>query len=417
MKLTQENIIDIIKKSKSLSAIIKSLNKNNILKQFIISKTDFLFIDVNLKQRLYHIKKDLYHIEKCDICGKNNKEWNNKFSCYKDFCSNKDCKYKHNFENRNQEEINNKIKKTKIEKYGENYAIDLYEKSKTTCLEKYGVDHYTKTEEYKQHMINTWGYFSPFEMKETHDKSKITLIEKYGVDHNMKIKEVVEKREITCYERYGVNVPTKCDEIKEKVKKTNIEKFGFVSAMCNDDIQRKSRETCLKNHGVEYPLQSKEITSKMLKTMVEKYGVEYWIQNDDLFNSHQPNLYRYYEYILPNNEIVFIQGYEDVVLTQLLDKYDIQDILIRNKDITNNIGKISYTQNNNIHYYYPDFYIKSENKIIEVKSTYTYECEIKKNKLKEQACIDMGLNFEFIIFTKDEYKKIKNQYGITKNKN
>ena len=31
--------------------------------------------------------------------------------------------------------------------------------------------------------------------------------------------------------------------------------------------------------------------------------------------------------------------------------------------------------------------------------------KLKKNKLKEQACIDMGLNFEFIIFTKDEYKK------------
>lgn len=46
---------------------------------------------------------------------------------------------------------------------------------------------------------------------------------------------------------------------------------------------------------------------------------------------------------------------------------------------------------------FPDIYIPSENKIIEVKSKYTFEVNQKVNLLKEKSMKDAGFNFEFII--------------------
>jgi len=61
--------------------------------------------------------------------------------------------------------------------------------------------------------------------------------------------------------------------------------------------------------------------------------------------------------------------------------------------------------NQTTHRYYPDFYIKKDNKIIEVKSIYTYNIDIEKNLLKQKACLDAGYNFEFWIY---DTKIIKN---------
>lgn len=47
--------------------------------------------------------------------------------------------------------------------------------------------------------------------------------------------------------------------------------------------------------------------------------------------------------------------------------------------------------------YLPDIYIKPENRIIEVKSEYTYNLELEKNLLKKEACIKSNLSFEFWI--------------------
>jgi len=89
----------------------------------------------------------------------------------------------------------------------------------------------------------------------------------------------------------------------------------------------------------------------------------------------------------------------------LLLYYDESDIIISNKEITENIGIIYYEKNGNTHKYYPDIYIKSENKIIEVKSVYTYEKDLETNILKMNACINAGFKFEFKIIQKSEYKK------------
>lgn len=48
--------------------------------------------------------------------------------------------------------------------------------------------------------------------------------------------------------------------------------------------------------------------------------------------------------------------------------------------------------------YYPDIFIPHQNRIIEVKSKYTFEKDKEKNLLKSLACKKLGFNFEFRIY-------------------
>ena len=105
----------------------------------------------------------------------------------------------------------------------------------------------------------------------------------------------------------------------------------------------------------------------------------------------------YKDYILPSGKIVKLQGYEPKALTELLTIYRENDIIIGVKDINGNIGKINYMYENIEHRYYPDFYIKSTNTIIEVKSQWTYDKWKEKNELKKMACLKAGFDFKFII--------------------
>lgn len=109
-------------------------------------------------------------------------------------------------------------------------ADNNIEKAKQTCLEKYGVEYYTQTEEYNKRL-------------------KETSLEKYGVEH-----------------------PTQSDIVKEKIKNTNLEKYGYEYAYQHPDIQEKHKKTMLEKYGVEYTAQVPEIRQKQINTMLERYG-------------------------------------------------------------------------------------------------------------------------------------------------
>ena len=134
----------------------------------------------------------------------------------------------------------------------------------------------------------------------------------------------------------------------------------------------------------------------MKQTNILKYGVEYAIQNSNIFIKSINNSYNKKEYILPFSEnIIYVQGYEPLALDILFNNFYKEDEIKTNRK---DIPIIKYTNNNKNSVYYPDIFIPIENKIIEVKSTWTYEKEIEKNNLKREACINVGYNFEFWIF-------------------
>jgi hypothetical protein len=105
----------------------------------------------------------------------------------------------------------------------------------------------------------------------------------------------------------------------------------------------------------------------------------------------------YKTFTFPSGRIVKTQGYENIVLNDLIKEYNESDIFVGPSEIKNQIGRIEYTFDNKQRSYYPDIYIKSINMIIEVKSEYTFSLNKEINLAKEKACLDMGLNFKFDI--------------------
>jgi hypothetical protein len=76
-------------------------------------------------------------------------------------------------------------------------------------------------------------------------------------------------------------------------------------------------------------------------------------------------------------------------------KFTEEDIITDRKDIP----RITYTLNDKNKYYFPDIYVKSQNKFIEVKSDWTFEKHEEQCMLKANASINAGFQYEFWIFT------------------
>jgi len=400
-------LIEKIKNSKSMSGIIRMINGDDKLNDIVIDRTKYLN-DASIHERLFNIKNDFFDNTVCSICNVSFLEWNVKYNKYKNTCSHKECKTKFLMINKDPE--SEKLRREKISETQKNKTEEekqiILDKIKKTNIKKFGKDSYAKTQKFKNDMIDKYGYISAFELKETHDKSKLTLLKKYNCDHNSKIDEVKNNKKITYLNNYGVDNPTKSIVVKDKIIKTNNEKYGGNSPMNNDEVKEKARETYQSNY-IDNELKMNELVSRREDTMFKKYGVNYWIQDSKNLDKLVKKT-TYKKYLIHDKEY-FLQGYEDCVLFDiLLKKYDINDICIFNDDIEKYTGKIYYRVENKKHKYYPDFYIISENKIYEVKSEYTYNSDIIINTLKKDACINNGIDFEFIILSKKEYNKWKN---------
>lgn len=127
--------------------------------------------------------------------------------------------------NKTQEEkdkIKEKIRATKLKRYGDEHYIaadkisavkrkrsqedpDYYKKisnkSIKTCMERYGVTHYSKTPEAKERNLQKYNSLSPERKKEIVELSKQTMINRYGKDYSkMRAKKAAE----TCMKKYGM---------------------------------------------------------------------------------------------------------------------------------------------------------------------------------------------------------------------
>jgi hypothetical protein len=234
-------------------------------------------------------------------------------------------------------------------------------KYKETCIKKWGVDNFSKTVHFKESMVDT---------------NRI----KYGIDWYMESLDFREKSIITCLLKYGFKNFTQTSEFREKTK-----------------------STFLKKYGVDWYSKSSEFREKFRKTCLERYGCEHFLQND-LINIKFKKQFK--DYVLPSGQIIRIQGYENKALDILLEKYLEDDLVISNAEIRNEIGIINYFIDNREKIYIPDIYIKSENKIIEVKSKWIYEQELQKNQIKKESCLNLGFNFEFWIISKNNLVSI-----------
>ncbi len=317
---------------------IKMLGNEKYLNA-LIGSTDFLPNDIHLRFRFNYIKEGLIDTpKKCKECSKVLLDVKKTFCS--SVCSNINVdeieKMKYTWKTKSNDDINN---------------IQL--KRRKTNLKKYGVDIASKLpnviEKNKQSHIKNWG------------------------DYAMRTNDILTKRNDTCIERYG-GVGMGSEELFSKIKNTNIEKYG-----------------------VEYYSSTNDWYDKCVKTALERHGKE-WVSNVDIINAkQQTGGYSYYDFEFPSGKIARVQGYEPRVLTKLVIDYDEDDIIVGVQNIINEIGFFHYNYKGKTHRYYPDIYIKSENKVIEVKSTYTFNKEKEKNLLKRESVLNKNINFKFII--------------------
>jgi hypothetical protein len=197
-------------------------------------------------------------------------------------------------------------------------------------------------------------------------------------------------QQIDIASKYGVKNLFQSEYIKNKIKKTNLIKYGFESAMKNPEVLKKIKNTKKERYGNENYVNM----DKVRKTMLSRYNVEHPSHFPDYERRWQKGCKKKKEYQLPSGQKIFLQGYEPQALNILLEKYKESDI-----DVSKT-KNIFYKMDNKKHIFWPDFYLKSENKFIEVKSKFTYERWKLVNELKMKSCKEQNINIEFWILNK-----------------
>lgn len=143
-------------------------------------KTNHLDENCKLPERLHCIYNNIYTAPKC-YCG-NNAIFNSFKHGYKKYCS-KTCAYKS--DERNDKMIANRN------------ICDIMQKMKKTHLNKYGVEHYYQSEEFKLKSKQTKLIQYNDEYYCNRDKMIQTNLEKYGVEYSCQADEVRKKMENT----------------------------------------------------------------------------------------------------------------------------------------------------------------------------------------------------------------------------
>lgn len=356
----------------------------------------YLVDKISIQQRFYHVWFNFYEIETCPYCGSPKMfSKKSKFSIdrygikptnsvnYYGTCMSELCNKKYNLD---------KTRSKMMENHGTTNPMEVpgaIEKIKENNRKKYGSDFYTETEEFK------------FKTKKTFEK-------KYG-GHPTKLKDTQDKKRKTNKEKYGFEHALDNPDIKEKSRITNNLKYGGNSSMCSDEIKNKSKKTNRKKHGTDWYVQSEDFKRKFRESMISKYGVEQVMHYTPSFEKSLNTSYKRKIFVFPSGRVEKIQGYEGFALNELLSKgYKEEDIVVSNKEIEKYTGIIWYTDSEEKkRKYYPDMYIVTENKIIEVKSKYTYETNISVNKEKRKASELLGIYFEFWIYNDKGEKTIK----------
>ena len=135
-----------------------------------------------------------------------------------------------------------KRRKTRLKRYGSE-GYNNKEKAKDTMLIRYGVEHFSQSESWKEQIIDFYDNLSEEEKQEIIEKKKETCMEKYGVDSYSKTDEF--KDVIT---NFYDNLPEEeRNYINNKIKETKLERYGSE----NYNNLNKAKETCLLRYGVD----------------------------------------------------------------------------------------------------------------------------------------------------------------------
>ena len=275
-------------------------------KGYNIKGGDEIMIKIEDMSEQSHIIVDV----KCDICGKEqsikyynyviNKKNQNVYGCF-------DCKKV-------------KTQKTNINKYGVTctlQSVDVLNKIKEQNIENFGVEHYSKSNEFKEKVKTTnlqkYGNSCSLQSEEIKEKSKQTCIEKYNVEHFSKHKDFKEKTQNTMITNYGM-LYVKTKEFKESLINKMFDRYkdkGInMLRYINDGLIEIE---CEKGH-------ISEISIHLIKTR-RKYNVEICTICNPLGSINSGKENRLLEFIQDNYDGEIIENSRDIISPKELDIY------------------------------------------------------------------------------------------------
>lgn len=227
------------------------------------------------------------------------------------------------------------------------------------------------------------------------DKSKQTCLNKYGVEHPGQMPEFWTKVRSTCKEKYGTEFPQKLDATKDKVIITNLERYGVANYAKTNECKDKITATCLSKYGVRWPTLIPESRAKQKTTQINT-GTAYvfknkttkeWAEELGVSRSH----------FLHN-----VRNYGFDVATSLSKTRSNIEILIQN--FLNEL-EIKHTQKQ-IDGMKPDFVLDDHNLIIECDGLYWHSDAINKNKFyhRDKQRLYTKHGYRSLFFREDELK-------------
>lgn len=230
------------------------------------------------------------------------------------------------------------------------------------------------------------------------EKRKQTCLERYGVDNPIKNSGVREKMTQTMLTKYGGHYMLS-EDIKEKIKMTNLERYGVESPLSLQSCREGRRNEMIERYGTEYPMQVESIREKAKATCLRKYGVKFSTQSEEVKAkmkeskklaklNRESDLYK-----LPTGFVIRVSGYERNFLDNYYSCYDgVDEILWDTGEFS-----VNYEFEGKNKWFFPDFCLTG-NRLIEVKSKWTFEKEIEKNIAKKKACEEMGYSLTFKVY-------------------
>jgi G:T-mismatch repair DNA endonuclease (very short patch repair protein) len=273
----------------------------------------------------------------------------------------------------------NKLKNTCLIKYGVDnpMKVDIFKENlKKSVNHKYGVDHYSMTDEYKSKYVNTcltrYGKENTFQVSDFKDKSKKTSNDKYGSDYFINLESVRKET---------------------KLKKENNTKNKYEDLLDSDfNIIGYESDTFLMKHekcGNEFLIGSSLVRSRLIQnvclcTICNKIGNKFSYIEDEICE------------FLENNNISHIRGDRSILDGKEIDIYipeyklalEINGVYWHNEVYKNKDYHINKTINcerlgiNLIHIWEDDWNNKKEI----LKSIISNKLNIVNNKIYARNC-------------------------------
>ena len=266
----------------------------------------------------------------------------------------------------NKENVLNKRKTTKLRIYGDE-NFNNRKKSRLTCIDKYGVDNPSKSQNIKKTKTET--YLKHYGCEHFFKTEKFKQYRKDFIKNNPDFVRNNLKKTLNYYGgKYYISI----EDCKIKSKQTKLERYGnenFVNP-------KKAKQTKLERYGDENFVNSE----KAKQTSLSRYGTEYPIQNEEI-------LKRQREGILKNihnrrTKYCYLGQKFDSLYEVFVYEYCIDHMIpiMRNTEIsfTYYANTPIFDKNNNVvrydmksHIYIPDFIICG--RLVEIKGDHFFD--------------------------------------------